>query len=147
MILGLQISISIMPMVSPCSTSPIFSHFGPSSRIFIFSKPSQITLCGNLTPSGSYTPSSTYLAQFETSNTSFMKSVVWNNWATRKCKFFVKLTIQNWVWMVDRLLRRGWLKCGLCQLFFYVPVSVNFSRGNWSWRRTIYLNIGTNCIY
>ena len=45
-----------------------------------------------------------------------MKSAVWNNWAPPKHKFFAWLIIQDRVWTADRLQRRGWPNCGLCQL-------------------------------
>jgi hypothetical protein len=38
---------------------------------------------------GRYSSASTYLIQFEAPAISFMKPVVWDNWAPPKCKFFL----------------------------------------------------------
>jgi hypothetical protein len=69
-----------------------------------------------LSPSGEYTASSAYKAQLDDSTASKMKPAVWNNWAPPKHKFFAWLIIQDRVWTADRLERRGWPNCGLCQL-------------------------------
>jgi hypothetical protein len=68
------------------------------------------------TNSGSYSASSAYKAQFEGLIRSLMPELVWNNWAPPKCKLFVWLVLQDRVWTADRLHRRGWPNCGLCQL-------------------------------
>ena len=69
-----------------------------------------------LTTNGKYTTSSAYLAQFEAPTTSIMEPAVWNNWAPPKYKLFAWLILQNKVWTADRLARRGWPNCGMCQL-------------------------------
>ena len=68
------------------------------------------------TNSGLYTASSAYKAQFEGLPRSTMPEMVWKNWAPPKCKLFAWLVLQNRVWTADRLHRRGWPNCGLCQL-------------------------------
>uniref|UniRef100_A0A8R7R329 Reverse transcriptase zinc-binding domain-containing protein n=1 Tax=Triticum urartu TaxID=4572 RepID=A0A8R7R329_TRIUA len=45
-----------------------------------------------------------------------MHVTVWKSWAPPKCKFFAWLVMQNRVWTVGRLARRGWPNCGLCPL-------------------------------
>ena len=49
-------------------------------------------------------------------STTPLKPALWNNWAPPKHKFFAWLIIQDRVWTADRLQRRGWPNCGLCQL-------------------------------
>ena len=68
------------------------------------------------TTSGFYTAASAYKAQFEGLTRSSMPEMVWKNWAPPKCKLFAWLVLQNRVWTADRLHRRGWPNCGLCQL-------------------------------
>ena len=68
------------------------------------------------TNNGIYSAASAYLAQFEPQPISIMKPAVWSNWAPPKCKFFAWLILQNKVWTADRLARRGWPNCGMCQL-------------------------------
>ena len=68
------------------------------------------------TTSGLYTAASAYKAQFEGLTRSTMLEMVWKNWAPPKCKLFAWLVLQNRVWTADRLQRRGWPNCGLCQL-------------------------------
>jgi hypothetical protein len=43
--------------------------------------------------------------------------MVWKAWATPKVKFFSWLAIRNRIWTVDRLEKRVWDNCGLCQLY------------------------------
>ena len=75
------------------------------------------TITWKLTNNGKYSAASAYLAQFEPpTTTSFMEPTVWKNWAPPKCKIFAWLILQNRVWTADRLTRRGWPNCGLCQL-------------------------------
>lgn len=70
----------------------------------------------NLTANGLYSTASAYKAQFEGSIISPMPKIVWNSWAPPKCKFFAWLIIKDRVWTADRLQRRGWPNCNLCQL-------------------------------
>jgi hypothetical protein len=71
-----------------------------------------------LTANGAYSCSSAYKAQFAGTIRLSMEAVVWKAWAPPKCKLFSWLIIQNWVWMADRLARRGWpngRNCPLCR--------------------------------
>ena len=45
-----------------------------------------------------------------------MDQMVWKVWAPPKVKFFAWLAIQNRIWTADRLAKRGWPNCGMCQL-------------------------------
>lgn len=77
----------------------------------------------NLTSNGIYFDAYDYLAQFEVANTTHTKPVVWDNWALPKCKLFAWPVIKNRIWTADRLERRGWPNCGLCQLCRKEPES------------------------
>ena len=70
----------------------------------------------NLTADGIYSSASAYRDQFEGAIASNMTTVVWKNWAPPKCKFFAWLVIKDRIWTADRLQRRGWPNCNLCQL-------------------------------
>lgn len=70
----------------------------------------------NLTTNGTYSSASAYKVQFEGAVATNMKKVIWGNWAPPKCKFFAWLINKNRVWTADRLQRRGWPNCNLCQL-------------------------------
>ena len=63
-----------------------------------------------------YSAKSAYKAQFMGAILTPMKKVIWKVWAPPKVKFFAWLAIQNRVWTVDRLERRGMQNCGLCPL-------------------------------
>ena len=65
---------------------------------------------------GIYLASSTYKAQFLGLILSPMDFMVWKAWAPPKVKFFSWLALQDRIWTADRLARRGWPNCGLCQL-------------------------------
>ena len=65
---------------------------------------------------GMYSASSAYKAQFLGLILSPMDFMVWKAWAPPKVKFFSWLALQDWIWTADRLARRGWPNCGLCQL-------------------------------
>ena len=65
---------------------------------------------------GEYSASSAYRAQFLGSTSTTMNKTVWKVWAPPKVKFFSWLAIQNRIWTVDRLEKRGWENCGLCTL-------------------------------
>jgi hypothetical protein len=75
----------------------------------------------NLTVNGIYSSASAYRAQFEGAVASNMTTVVWKNWAPPKCKFFAWLVIKDRIWTADRLQRRGWPNCNLCQLCMREP--------------------------
>lgn len=70
----------------------------------------------NLSNSGVYSTMSTYKVQFAGLISTSMNPVVWRNWPPPKCKFFAWLVLNNRVWTADRLEKRGWLNCGICQL-------------------------------
>jgi hypothetical protein len=70
----------------------------------------------NLTPNGEYSSASAYEAQFFGATLTNFNKMVWKAWATPKVKFFSWLGIRNRIWTADRLERRGWDNCGLCQL-------------------------------
>jgi hypothetical protein len=69
-----------------------------------------------LMPNGEYSMSSAYNAQFFGATNTCMNKMVWKAWAPPKLKFFAWLTTQNRIWTTDRLEKRGWNNCGLCQL-------------------------------
>jgi hypothetical protein len=71
-----------------------------------------------LTPSGDYTTSSAYKAQFVDFAANQALATIWNKWAPPKCKFFAWLIFQNRVWTYDRLAQRNWdhsLMCPQCR--------------------------------
>ena len=65
---------------------------------------------------GIYTAATAYKAQFLGLTLSPMDCMVWKVWAPPKVKFFAWLALQDRIWTVDRLERRGWPNCGLCPL-------------------------------
>jgi hypothetical protein len=92
------------------------------------------------------------LIQFEARTNSFTKPVAWDDWAPPKCKFFAWLILQDRVWTVDRLTRRGWPNCGICQLWKCEPVTTSYImfkyrysirvwKGIKKWLDLIYLDI------
>jgi hypothetical protein len=70
----------------------------------------------NLTPSGEYSATSVYNAQFFVATQTNMNKLVWKVWAPPKIKFFAWLAIRNRLWTSDRLERRGWDNFGICPL-------------------------------
>lgn len=73
------------------------------------------------TGDGCYTAATAYQMQFAGAIKSDMPTRVWKVWAPPKVKLFSWLIIQDRVWAADRLTRRGWPNCGLCQLCKAVP--------------------------
>jgi hypothetical protein len=70
-----------------------------------------------LSNSGSYTAAAAaYKAQFEGMTNSYLMDAVWKNWAPPKVKLFAWQILQNREWMADRLQKRGWINCDVCQL-------------------------------
>jgi hypothetical protein len=69
-----------------------------------------------LSNSGSYTAVSAYKAQFEEMTNSYLMDAVWMNWASPKFKLFAWQILQNREWTADRLQKRGWTNCDVCQL-------------------------------
>uniref|UniRef100_A0ACD5YJN0 Uncharacterized protein n=1 Tax=Avena sativa TaxID=4498 RepID=A0ACD5YJN0_AVESA len=69
-----------------------------------------------LTRDGCYSAKSAYNMQYLGQVNSLMLNMVWKPWATPKCKTFAWLVLQNRVWTVDRLTRRGWPNCDRCKL-------------------------------
>jgi hypothetical protein len=65
---------------------------------------------------GCYSAKTTCNMQFENLAISPFPTIVWKLWAPPKCNFFAWLILQNRVWMVDRLQKRGWSNSGLCKL-------------------------------
>jgi hypothetical protein len=59
---------------------------------------------------------SAYKAQFEGTIDSYLIEAVWKNWAPPKHKLFAWHILQNRVWSVDRLQKRGGTNCDVCQL-------------------------------
>lgn len=68
------------------------------------------------TSDGQYSASSAYRTQFIGLVGTEMNQYVWKNWAPPKCKFFAWLVINNRIWTIDGLHRRGWPNCNLCPL-------------------------------
>jgi hypothetical protein len=69
-----------------------------------------------LTGNGQYSAASAYKLQFLGLVESSLNSLVWKVWATPKAKNHAWLALQKRLWTADRLRRRGWENCGLCQL-------------------------------
>jgi hypothetical protein len=68
-----------------------------------------------LTASGQYsTGKSTYKMQFLGLIESSIFKIVWKAWAHAKVKNRGWIDLQNWLWMADRLRKRGWENCGPC---------------------------------
>lgn len=65
---------------------------------------------------GHYSAHSAYKVQFPSMTFSPLDHMVWKAWAPPKVKFFAWLAIQNRIWTIDRLSKRGWTNCGLCPL-------------------------------
>lgn len=65
---------------------------------------------------GTYSSSLAYKAHFLGSTLSPMHHAVWKDLAPSKVKFFGWLTIQNRIWMTDRLEKWGCPNCVLCLL-------------------------------
>lgn len=75
------------------------------------------------TTDGQYSAASAYSVQFFETFYSPMDHTVWKAWALPKVKFFVWLAIQDQIWTVDGLARRGWPNCHFCPLCKRKPES------------------------
>ncbi|KAK1602306.1 hypothetical protein QYE76_017882 [Lolium multiflorum] len=75
------------------------------------------TISWLLSTGGSYTASSAYKIHFEGQVCSEAPTIVWQQWAPAKCKFFLWLLLHDRLWCADRLQRRRWPNeyfCPLC---------------------------------
>jgi hypothetical protein len=92
-----------------------------------------------LTPSGEYTTSSAYKAQFHDLAANQALASIWKTWAPPKCKFFTWLIFQDRVWTSDRPARRNWDHSPVCPLCRTTPETTlhimaycRYSRQIWS---------------
>lgn len=69
-----------------------------------------------LSSDGIYSAKSAYDIQFAGRIRSLASGCVWKVWAPPKCKILGWLLLHDRVWCADRLQRRGWPNCYLCQL-------------------------------
>jgi hypothetical protein len=79
-----------------------------------------------LTNDVGYSSKSAYSMQFLGHTMSSMPYLVRKPWAPPKCKAFALLVIQNRVWMVVRLERRGWQNCATCKLCNLVQETASY---------------------
>jgi hypothetical protein len=67
---------------------------------------------------GVYSAKLAYNIQFDGGFESVFPNTIWQIWAPTRCKFFIWLLLQNWVWTADRLLLREWPNQYFCPLCF-----------------------------
>lgn len=98
-----------------------------------------------LDSSGKYSTSSAYNFQFVGQIRTEYQKLIWTAWAPPRCKFFLRLLLQDKFWTAARLQQRGWPNnyfCALCvrnlgtalHLFVECPFSmvVWTTVANWS---------------
>lgn len=97
------------------------------------------TSYGKLTSHGNYSAKSAYNAQFLSSTTTNFDTLIWRNWAPASCKLFSWLALQNRLWMVDRLLTRGWpneATCPICrnqpEIAIHLFANCRFTKKVWA---------------
>jgi hypothetical protein len=69
-----------------------------------------------LIDNGQYSTASAYKLQFFGLVESNFNKIIWKVWATPKAKHHAWLALQHRLWTADRLRRRNWDNCGVCQL-------------------------------
>ena len=92
-----------------------------------------------LTPSGSYSSKSAYLAFFVGTSRFSPWRRIWKSWAPLRCKFFIWLVLHNRCWTADRLAKRGLPHSEVCPFCDQAEETINhllvgcvFSRQVWA---------------